>query len=593
MKLQFPFSLPVKKLKLGDSAIGLDIGFHSIKMAEIIVRDEGIEIVNFGLKEIKGSPKKGQSRADFMGGLIKQLFAERKVAGKKVYISVSGHNVVIRRVVLPKIPEEELKDAIKWEAKKEVLFSLDDADVDYHITGEVTKDGADFYELLTVMARADIVPFMMEMIHKAGLKPQGVTVVPMALWAYDRAINTLKPDEVTSYIDMGAERTRVYFVADDQLLFSREIPSGSKNITSALIGEYETEDGNGAVVDEQRAEDIKKSYGLPSEDSTETTEEGILFSDLRKRILPIVTKQVEEFYRSIEYFKNKYKRNQVHRLIVSGGGVGLHGLYQFLTENLDMNIERCNALFEASTESLELTKEEAKLMGPGLTAAAGLAIGRCAKINIMPDKYRGSLQKTLVKFAPLALLPFVIVGMYYLGGHLRSDLKAAEKTLVERRQLLENLQSKLAQVQGPKRKLQSLGKEERELRREKENLPGGSLASAEFGFVFDELEKVVGKNTSLYRFTYTDSSFGREDNEEEVLGRRESRLLIDIKGHIFGDDLSVQTTLQYLLEDLKKSPAFQDVKLLKSDPFKIGRYTSSGIEFELRLVPRTQTGENA
>jgi len=425
------------------------------------------------------------------------------------------------------------------------------------------------------------------------LKPQGVTVVPMALWDYDRAINTLKPDEVTSYIDMGAERTRVYFVADDQLLFSREIPSGSKNITSVLIGEYETEDGNGAVVDEQRAEDIKKSYGLPSEDSEEKTEEGIHLAEIRKRILPIVTKQVEEFHRSIEYFKNKYKRNQVHRLIISGGGVGLRGLYQFLTENLDMSVERCNALFEASTENLVLTKEEAKLTGPSLTAAAGLAIGRCAKINIMPDKYRVTLQKTLAKFAPLAVLPFLLAGLYFLGGHLRADLRAAEKTLEERKQLLENLQLQLGKVQGPKRKLQTLGKLERDLKREKDNLPGGALASADFSLVFDEVEKIVGKNTSLYRFTYTDSRFGREDNEEEVAGRRESRMLIDIKGHIFGDDLSVQKSLQYLLEDLKRSSAFQDVKLLKSDPFKIGRYTSSGIEFELRLIPVGQTEGNA
>ena len=593
MKLQIPFSLFPKKLNPGESAIGLDIGFHSIKMAEIVKKENGIEILSFGLKEIKGAPKEGQSRAEFMGGLIKQMFADANVSSKKVFISVSGHNVVIRRATLPKMPEDELLEAIKWNAKEEVLFSLDDADIDYHITGEVKKEGSDYFQLLTVLARSDIIPFMVEIVQKAGLKPQGVTVVPMALWDYDRAINDLKPQEVTSYIDMGAERTRVYFVSDDQLLFSREIPSGSKNITSALIGEYVTEQGDSAIVDEQRAEVIKKTYGLPNEDSDEATEEDIPLSAIRERILPIVTKQVEEFYRSIEYFKNKYKRDQVHRLIMSGGGVGLRGLYQFLTDNLDIKIERCNALFEASTESMVLTKEDAKLIGPSLTAAAGLAVGRCEKINVMPVKYKESLQKNMAKLAPLAVVPLILGGMFYFGSHIRDDLKGIEKTLSERKALLVKLQMQLAKVQGPKKKLKKLGKIERELRREKSNLPSSAMASADFGFILGEFEKVIKKDTSLYKFTYTDSRYGKEKDEEEEIGKREAKLLIDVKGHVFGDDLSVQMTLQYLLEDLKKSLAFREVKLIKSDPFKKGRYTSPGIEFKLRLIPMVQSDEKA
>ena len=108
--------------------------------------------------------------------------------------------------------------------------------------------------------REDVVDFLVSIAKGAGLKPKGVTVVPMALWDYDAVLNEIEPGTVTSYLDMGSERTRIYFVCDGQILFSREIPNGGKNLTASLVGEYELEDGKTAVVDYVRAEQIKKTF---------------------------------------------------------------------------------------------------------------------------------------------------------------------------------------------------------------------------------------------------------------------------------------------------------------------------------------------
>jgi Tfp pilus assembly PilM family ATPase len=79
--------------------------------------------------------------------------------------------------------------------------------------------------------------------------------------------STKGPGTVTSYLDMGSELTRIYFVCDEQILFLREIPNGGKNLTASLVGEYELEDGKTAVVDAVRAEQIKKTFGFPAEDT--------------------------------------------------------------------------------------------------------------------------------------------------------------------------------------------------------------------------------------------------------------------------------------------------------------------------------------
>ncbi|QPJ65170.1 MAG: pilus assembly protein PilM [Candidatus Nitrohelix vancouverensis] len=581
MKLQ----LPSKINKINQPSIGLDIGFNSIKVVEIISREKGFEIVRFGLTEIPAEIAQEKKRAPALGALIRRMFSENNIKGKKVYISVSGHNVVIRTAVLPKMPLDELKDAIKWNAREEVLFDLEKADIAYHIVKETEIDGSIFYEVLTVFVREDVIPFMVDIVRQAGLQPLGVTVVPMALWDYDLAVNTVKPHQVTSYIDMGSERTRVYFVSESQLLFSREIPNGGKNITASLVGDYEIENRDTVTVDEVRAETIKKTFGLPAEDAAGKTEEGIPLTVIRERILPVVTKQVEEFNRSIEYFKNKYKTDKVHRLIISGGGVGLKGMYQLLDQSLDMEIDRCNTLFQAKTGSLELTKEQAKMIGPSLTAAAGLAVGQCSKIDLLPERFKFSVKKLLIKLAPFAFIPFLLAGMASYSMQLREEIKVDEKKLEENKALLASLQNKLGEMQGPKKEIDGLENKIQNLKREKRSFPGSSSAPVDFWEILEEIAMATGSNVSLSQLHYTDASFGKEDDEEEGLAPQLNRLMIRLQGNIFGEDLGAQVSLRNFLEDLRKSPAFKEIHIIKTEPVKDGRFTSPGLTFELNLIP--------
>ena len=98
------------------------------------------------------------------------------------------------------------------------------------------------------------------------------------------------PGKATCLIDMGAERTRIYFVSDQDVLFSREIPSGGNQITSALTGEYETTLGSQVEIGLQRAEEIKIHYGLIQPKESSETEESIPLIAIRKRGLPCCDK---------------------------------------------------------------------------------------------------------------------------------------------------------------------------------------------------------------------------------------------------------------------------------------------------------------
>lgn len=562
--------------KVLQKGIGLDIGFHSIKAVELVPSDKGFDIAHYCVREIPRAVLNQKDRIAPLANIIKKMFAEAGIKNRKVYLSVTGHNVIIRKTTLPKMPLEELPSAIRWNAKEDILFNVDEAVVDYHITSETSENGGEFYELLTVIVRADIIPYLMNIANAAGLQVMGVNIVPVALWDYDKALHPTQPGVVTSYVDMGAERTRIYFVCDEQLLFSREIPSGGNNITETLEGEYALPNGETMIIDAERAEQIKRTFGLPAEDASGTTEEGIPLASIRERIMPILSRQVEEFRRSIDYFKNQYKKDAVSRMILSGGAVCLSGLYQFLNDNLSLEIDRCNPLFQTSSE-LSAEKEERKLLGPSLTVAAGLALGQCDKINLLPDEYKITLKKTLLKWAPYSVILLLIAGFFGLGMHFRGKVSDEENRLEKRKQDLVELQSRLVQLQQPGADLAALKEEKKQLEDEKKQLPSAKSFPVDFGETFAEFARVVDAHTALSGISYVEAVPGGKGSEA---GGR-----LSVKGHIFGDEMSTQRSLRMLLENLDGSAAFKDVQLVQSKPLDKGAYTSPGIDFEVSLAP--------
>ncbi|MBC8288605.1 MAG: type IV pilus assembly protein PilM [Nitrospinae bacterium] len=574
---------PTLSLAKSEKSIGLDIGFHDIKVVELIRNDQGFQVTKFAIREIPSEILQQKDRTGLLGDMIKDMLSDAKIKGSSIYISVTGHNVIIRNASLPKMPPEELIEAAKWNAKEEVLFDLDKAVVDNYVMGETNKDGATLLDLLSVIVRGDVLDFIISIVKSAGLRPKGVTVVPIALWDYDNAVNPQKPEVVTSYVDMGAERTRIYFVCDGRILFSREIPNGGKNLTACLVGEYELENGKTAIIDEVRAEQIKKIFGYPAEDSDGKTEEGVPLKLIRERLEPILIKQATEMDRSIEYFKNQYRKDSVDRLILSGGGVGLRGLYQFLKETLDLEIDRCNVFMQASVQDDSISKEDMKLYGPSLTVAAGLALGQCDKINVLPEKYRPSLKKTLIKLAPLAAVLVLFVALYGYSSTLRSEVSSKYQLLSDQKVELTNLQLQVPKLQEPIQELKSLNESKKALNEEKSQLPGSSTFPFNFELVFSELSLLVSNDTSLSQITY--AAKGSDEAQAENADLTQNRERIKINGEIFGAGLKVQSSLQKLLQDLKNSPVFSDIKLIKSSPLPKGQYNSPGIMFQLYVFP--------
>ncbi len=125
---------PTRKpfIRKGSTAIGVDIGTTSIKIAEVANLHGDIELV--GIASAK-TPFEGVREGSVIdtaavADVIRKMWREAGFRSRDVSCAIAGQDVIVRPVVFPHMPYDELKEAIKWEADKYLPFPAEEAVID-------------------------------------------------------------------------------------------------------------------------------------------------------------------------------------------------------------------------------------------------------------------------------------------------------------------------------------------------------------------------------------------------------------------------------------------------------------------------------
>src|ERR1700693_5562211 len=117
------------------SLIGLDIGSSSVKAVELKKTKTGFELVSFGLEAlaqdtvVDGAIMDAPSVAE----KISAIFDTQGIKSKDVATSVSGHSVIVKRVPMQLMTEEELFDHIQAEASQHIPFDIADVNLSHQL----------------------------------------------------------------------------------------------------------------------------------------------------------------------------------------------------------------------------------------------------------------------------------------------------------------------------------------------------------------------------------------------------------------------------------------------------------------------------
>src|SRR5437660_7821325 len=137
------------------SIVGLDVGSSSIKAVELRRTRAGIEVAHLALEPLAPDIVVDSMIVDSgtVSSAISKLFTENEIKTKAVATAVSGHSVIVKKISLPSMSDQELAETIEKEAAQHIPFDLGDVNLDYQILSEET--GNPQMDVLLVAVKKD------------------------------------------------------------------------------------------------------------------------------------------------------------------------------------------------------------------------------------------------------------------------------------------------------------------------------------------------------------------------------------------------------------------------------------------------------
>ena len=344
----------------GKSIVGLDLGSQVIKAVEISL--EGPEPVITGFARVEVPPGGDKAQA------LAEVFKRGKFRSKHVVTSVAGQSVVVRYVAMPRMSENELRQAVRIEADRYVPFELDEVMLDCQPLSRrrarPEEGGADDQMgVLLVACRLSTLEEQIQLVTGQGLTPSAIDIDAFALanaWelcglpdeGLDGAGDSApKEERGIALVDVGASRTSINVLCGGESCFSREIGIGGQDMTQAVARRLGMEVFEAEAI--KRAGDEKKA-------------------EVSRAIAPVLEDLASEITLSLDYVEN-HEGLRVEEILLSGGGALAPGAVTYIEQATARTTRTWNPLEGLRVAEDRVDVEELEAWAPSLVVALGLA----------------------------------------------------------------------------------------------------------------------------------------------------------------------------------------------------------------------------
>ncbi|MCD4782274.1 MAG: type IV pilus assembly protein PilM [Candidatus Eremiobacteraeota bacterium] len=360
----------LKRLFAGKGVVGgIDLGTHSVKMAQIIKTSSGFQLTKFAEGPTPAlTIKDGQiidSRA--LGDTVKAMLANNKMSMDRVVSAVSGQSVVIRPIIMTQMNERELQNAIKFEAERYLPYSVADAQIKGTILRKSVEGEEKTMEVLLVAAPNEMVTTTQEVIKMAGITPLAIDLEPFALVRSARAVLSNEiVNQTIALINLGASSSSINIFKEGILRHNRTITTAGNSFTKAI--------GQSLNLSFEEAEKIKKEKGVirVEKDATPVAPTTMRIFNV---IIPVLNDLVTEIQRSFDFYRARYRGESVDKILLSGGTAKFKNIDAYMSTELGVPCEVSNPFENIEiTDIPGYTQEELMEIAPTLMVVVGLAL---------------------------------------------------------------------------------------------------------------------------------------------------------------------------------------------------------------------------
>ncbi len=348
--------------------LGIDFGTSSIKAVELSVVDGKLVLSNYAITDLAvleqgklSAP--GRSFDEEVLLYLRALLAKMKPESKRGYVAMPAFIGLISLIEFPEMEENELQEAIKYEAHKYIPSPLDEVAVSWEVIGKHLdeKDGKQKMEVLLVAALNKEVSRYERYIESARLD---LAFLELETFSLVRAL-VGKQNGLRILIDIGARATNLILIKDGVVRASRNLDVGGRDVTRTIMESLD--------ITQERAEALKKS----GKDFLNNPESALMF--------PSLDMISGEAMRMISAHKARHPDDHLEEIVLSGGTSKMVGLKERYAQSIGVPVSIGNPW-----EHIEYPPELAPAigrLGGEFSVALGLALSGADGVLKEPGRY--------------------------------------------------------------------------------------------------------------------------------------------------------------------------------------------------------------
>lgn len=339
--------------------VGLDIGSSAIKVAQLKESKGRYFLQKFGVKPLESEVIVDGTVMDEgrVVSAIRELFEEANVKNKHVAISISGHAVIVKKISLPPMPDEELEGQVKLAAEQYIPFDINEVNIDFHVLpSDASEDQQEDMSVILVAAKKDKINELTELVKAAGLVPMVMDVDAFAVENMHAINYPMAKEETTALVNLGASVMNVNIVRAGSSLFTRDIPLGGNRYTEAIQREI-------GLSFEEAEESKKKDRGG---DSGGVSVAGVMDG--------VNAEVASEIARTVDYFRTSSANAELTRVLVCGGVARAKGLIQQLGDRMQLPVEMADPFAEIDVTGCNIDPDLLADLAPSAAVGVGLAL---------------------------------------------------------------------------------------------------------------------------------------------------------------------------------------------------------------------------
>ncbi|MDK2836337.1 MAG: type pilus assembly protein PilM [Thermosediminibacterales bacterium] len=336
-----------------NSVLGIDIGTSNIKIVHL-KKKQKYRLINWAAIQTPENTIENGNILDKnkLIKVIKTAVKQNKFKEKKTVTAISNYRVITRYITMPEMPFNELKEAVKWEARNHIPIYNENMLVDFKIIG---KTGYNKLKIVLAGVSRNISLEYLNILQGSGLDPVAIDIYPVAL---NRCFSALNTEDPYCIIDFGASQTKLIIIKNGEIYADNLIHFGSREIEKSIVEYF-------GVTQKEVCNYRQKISFLPTLQKNE-------FREFYEYIIPLLNDLTAQINRFLNFYSSQNRGERIKQLVLTGGGMNWKGFEDFITREVgipsisDFNLDN----FEINFKSLNINKEQLHL----LSNAIGLAM---------------------------------------------------------------------------------------------------------------------------------------------------------------------------------------------------------------------------